>query len=676
MSYIKIKKILKEEVETPEKGYVYFGYDDSTVSSGDTKGFWIKDDNGSDSTYLLAGYSNVPTILNFNPTSAYNGDSITIYGINFVNDTVASFSGVTGVTTIFSPNQLTVIIPELSNYDNEVDVILTSPFGFGPAVKYRVYNQINKPIITICPSIASINSTITIEGLYFIAGKTKLYFVPSIEVVTTVISSTKLTAKVPLLALGPTQLYIQTNIGQSLFKNITIDNGLIPLFDSFNPTYANIGDTIDIFGANFNTGTTLIRFGPTQSTNVTVHNSGYMTAVISNETPIGDTSIKVDDTSLSGFTVCGVTNSIIPTISSISPSVYPGNTVTMIGTNFNIPLTITFSGVICDYTIISSTTCDIHIGNDVIPGKNTVIVINKYGSSLSYSYDVLSNKPLSITSFSTTHSQRGLHSIGLYGTGFITNPSMSVYVGNVLSRFSYNSASGLTVQILNAASTTDIIPTGDVDIRVESTNGNYTMSGFTVDSVNEPIISKISPIFGKYGDVINIYGSLLSGGTISFGVSYPGTYGTTTTINNNHLRVIVPSGITHSGTNEIMNIYATTLNGTISHSPFESYIQASLPPSLLSYPITYVTGSTYSEGSLITISGQNFVKYYTDAYISVIPSGNTGNVEYIYLDSQEYVSESEIKGIIPNTLGYTGPSSIKVVTSAGIDQEPNLYVYP
>jgi len=43
MSYIKIQNIPKENVEPPENGYVYFGYDDG--------GLWIKKDDGS--TYYL-----------------------------------------------------------------------------------------------------------------------------------------------------------------------------------------------------------------------------------------------------------------------------------------------------------------------------------------------------------------------------------------------------------------------------------------------------------------------------------------------------------------------------------------------------------------------------------------------------------------------------------------------
>lgn len=680
MSYIKIKKILKEDVETPEEGYIYFGYDDSSVGSGtttdsgSTRGFWIKDDNGSGATYLFAGYSNAPTILYFEPTSAYNGDSISIYGSNFFANTVASFSGVTAVTTVVSLNHLTVIIPDLPNYDNEVDVILKSPFGAGQAMKYRVFKQINKPIITNSPSSADINSTITITGSYFINGQTTVYFTPVTPSKTTVISSTQLTAVIPLLNVGPTQLYVKTNIGQSLLENITINNGTIPLFTNFSPTSANIGGTISIFGANFSTGSTQVRFGPTQSSLITVYNSGYMQANIATGTPIGDTYLKVDNMVLSGFTVCGSTSGLIPNISSITPSVHQGNTVIMTGTNLDIPLTITFSGVICNYTPINSTSCSIYIGNNVVPGTNTVVVINKYGSSSPFSYTVLTNDALTITSFSTSHMQRGQHSIGVYGTGFVKSPSMSVYIGNVLSRFSYNSTVGLTVQILNSSSTNYTIPTGNVDIRIESTNGNYTLNGFTVDTTNQPTISKISTIFAKYGDVIDIYGGSLSGGTISFGLSYPGTYGTTTTINNNHLSVIVPSGLTTTDTHEIMNVYATTLNGSFTYSPFESYIQASAQPSITHVSPMTVTGSTHTQGTLITISGQNFVKYYTDAYISIINS--LGNVEYLYLDSQEYISETEIQGIIPNTLGYSGDSIIKVVTSAGVDQETGLYVYP
>jgi len=676
MSYIKIKKILKDDVETPEKGYIYFGYEDTTVSSGSTKGFWIKDDDGSEASYILEGYSNAPIISDFDPTSAYNGDLITIYGINFVKNTVASFSGITGVTTLVSPNQLNVVIPDLTNYDNEVEVVLKSPLATGPSAKYKVFKQNNKPIITISPTSADINSTITIEGLYFIPGKTELFFVPVTHAITTVISSTKLTAIVPLLTLGLTQLYLQTDLGlinpgQSLFANIIINNGTIPLFESFYPSSASQGGYVDIFGANFDVSTTLVHIGPTQSSKITFIDSGHIRADISNDTPIGDTIIRVDEISKSGFTVYGSTSTLIPTITNINPSVYPGNTVILTGTNLNVPLTITFSGVICKSTPINFNSCSIYIGTDVTPGINSVIVINKYGSSLPYSYNLLTIGNLSLSSFSSTHMKRGQHSIGVYGTGFINSPSMSVYVGNVLSRFSYNSPTALTVQILNSTSTNDTIPTGNVDIRVESINGNYTLNGFTVDTTNQPIISKISPIFGKYGDSIDIYGSLLSGGLISFGTSYPGTYGVTSTIDNSHLKVIVPSGLTTSGMNEIMNVYATTSNGSITYSPFESYIQATSAPSILSFTPMDVTGSTSSKGTLITISGQNFSKYYTDAYISIAPSGN---LKYIYLDSQEYISDTEIRGIIPKTLGYIGSSIIKVVTSAGVDQEANLYI--
>jgi len=673
MSYIKIQKILKEEVETPEEGYIYFGYDDSTVGSGVTSGvtggFWMKDDTGSGATYLFAGYSNAPNIISFNPTSsAFNGDTITIYGINFFGAVVASFSGITGITTVVNSNQLTVIIPNLPNYDNEVDVVITSSLGTGTSVKYKVYQQINKPVITSYPSIANINSTITINGLYFIAGQTSVYFNPASTIsTTTVINSTTLTAVVPIIPTGSTQFYIQTTFGQSLLSNININGGTIPIVTNFYPTYANLGDTINIFGENFiDINNLLVRFGPNQSSNISIINSGQLTVTISGDTPIGDTLISVNDMTFSGFTVCGSTSTLIPTVSSISTSVYPGNTVIMTGTNLDSPLTVTFSSVICNTLPIDSGSCYIYIGTNVIPGINTVIVINKYGSSLPYSYTVLNPGSLTITSFSINHMQRGNNSIGLYGSGFINSPSMSVYIGNVLSRFSYNNQSGLTVQILNASSTSDLIPTGPVDIRVESINSSYTLNGFTVDpntGLNPPIISKISPIYGQYDDIIDIYGTYLSGGTISFGTSYPGTYAETTTIDDTHLSVYVPSGFTIDS-NEIINIYATTIAGSCTYSPFEIYVEASSSPIInkLDSPVNV------SGGTLITILGSNFVKYYTDVYVSII-TGST--VQYLVLDSQKFISSTEIQGIIPNTT-YIGLSMIKVVTSAGVDQETNL----
>ena len=668
MSYIKIQKILKEDVETPEDGYIYFGYDDPTVGSGVTGGFWIKDDTGSGATYLFNGYSNAPSIISINPTSAYNGDTILISGINFLGDVVATFSGITGMTTVISPNQISVIIPDLPNYDNEIDVILKSSLGIGSPVKYRVYLQINKPIITNLPSSADINSTITINGLYFIAGQTEVYFsTGSIAGNTTVISSTELSVIVPIVQTGSTQLYIQTNLGQSLLTNITITNGNIPIVTNFYPTYSYTNNIIGIFGENFSYGSQLVRFGPNEAAFINIINSSYLQATISNNTPIGDTLIHINDMTFSGFTVCGTTSSLIPTITSISSSVYSGNTVTMTGTNLNMPMTITLSGIKCEPTYINSNTCSIYIGYDVSPGINTVIVINKYGSSLPYSYTVLNSENLTITGFSNTHMERGAHSIGLYGSGFTSNPSMSVYVGNVLSNFSYNNSSSLTVQILNSTSTSDTIPTGNVDIRVKSLNYSYTLNGFTVDTTigtNPPTITKVSPIFGKYGDIIDVYGTYLTNSKISFGTSYPGVYGISNIINDNHSSVIVPSGLTQS--NDIINIYATTVNGSYTYSPFESY---SIP--LQKPTITNITPTSGNTGTIITILGTNFVKYYTDVSISVILNGV---VTYLVLDSLTFISTNEIIGVIPNVLPYVGSSVVKVSTSAGTDQSYTLII--
>lgn len=99
MSYIKIQKILKEEVETPEPGYIYLGYDDSSVGSTGN-GLWIKNDDGSEAYYILSGYATNPSISSIFPAdSAYIGNTIVINGANFVPfNTQVTFNGVSGTS--------------------------------------------------------------------------------------------------------------------------------------------------------------------------------------------------------------------------------------------------------------------------------------------------------------------------------------------------------------------------------------------------------------------------------------------------------------------------------------------------------------------------------------------------------------------------------------------------
>jgi hypothetical protein len=134
MSYIKIQKIAKENIGTPEKGYIYFGYDDTAFG----KGLWIKDDDGSLAYYILAEASPIPVITGFDPTSAAVGETIIIFGNNFIDgQTTVTFNGFFANVVFLSVTEISVIIP----YEAVVgtaSVVASTPNGSSSPVSFVV----------------------------------------------------------------------------------------------------------------------------------------------------------------------------------------------------------------------------------------------------------------------------------------------------------------------------------------------------------------------------------------------------------------------------------------------------------------------------------------------------------------------------------------------------------
>src|SRR5574344_1156609 len=237
MSYIKIQKIKKELIETPEKGYIYFGYDDISVD-GESKGFWIKDDDGTVS-YIVGQNSSAPTISNIYPFSSNNGKTITIYGSNFApGDTSVSFNGVLGTNvTILSSNQLTVVVPDISTETVNAAVVVTTSNGFSSPYFHTIVHISNDPIIiSVSQTTASIGSVITINGSNFIQNDTIVWFNGD-SGITNVINSTLLTVTITQTNSGSTIIFLE-NVSTGLQSNIVdfyITNTNIT-FTNFYPT--------------------------------------------------------------------------------------------------------------------------------------------------------------------------------------------------------------------------------------------------------------------------------------------------------------------------------------------------------------------------------------------------------------------------------------------------------
>lgn len=669
MSYIKIQKIKKEDLNnpefTPEKGYVYLGYDDETVN-GVNSGLWLKNDDGTNAYYILAQNDAKPKINQFFPTNyASNGNTISIYGENFIPfSTNVTFGGIPGINiTVLSSIQLTVIVPDVSG---TVDVVVSTGYGYSDPKDYTIIHINVDPIIIppIIPSEAGIGSSITINGANFIVGDTITWF-GGISGVTTVLNSTLLNATIPQTNTGQTIVFVEnvTANTQSNSVDYFINNTNVT-FTNFYPTYGYIGDTISISGTNFVDKQIQVSFGSIQASDIIVIDSTYLTAKISPNTPFGETTIRVNSILLNGFTVTGSTVGLLPTITSITPlSSHTGETLTILGTNLGGALSITFSDV--NVPILSNLTDQaiVYLSAGVIAGANSVYVVNKYGrSEVPYIYRVASTVmggPV-ITSFTPTSEYRN-NAVLIFGQNFIVGSNNVTYFGNVISPQTQCSISTEYRAKISQSS-----PTGLVDIKVINSNGAYTMTGFTILNLGSPstypIITSITPIYAKAGDIITIYGENLDQASISLGQSYPGFNTTTTPIDSNHLTAIVPSGLVNAGENKLYTVYATTPTGTTSFSPIEIYALPLISPTITSFsPIAGVTGT------FVTIYGTNFSKYWTDASIYI------GGVYYI-LNSQSFISSGEITGYIPDTNENYGAATIKISTPIGVSQKSTFTI--
>ena len=661
MSYIKIEKIKKELIDTPEKGYIYFGYDDETVD-GEKSGFWIKDENG-EVYYIIGQNDSNPTISSIYPISSNNGDTITIYGSNFIPySTNVTFNGILGENiNVLSSIQLTCVVPEISKENVNASVVVSTPNGFSlPYFHNIIYKSLNPVITNISPITASIGDTIIIQGSNFIQNDTITWFSGDAGI-THVVNSTQLNATIPQTLTGQTIVFLETSNGQSNIFNFEITDNNVNFFD-FYPKIVNVGDIIHISGSNFIEQEIQVRLGATQASNITYHNSNYLTVTVPNNVVFGDTTIRVHNIKKDGLTINGDVLMKKPIINSISPlSAENGDNVTITGENLNGTLTVLFSGVPVNVIQNDNNSCIVEL-NNVTMGLNSVIIINSYNQSDIYPYSV--SGPIgspTITHFNRISQQRN-KTVRVYGTNFqIGNTSNVVYFGNIASNAShYQNSNELLCSISN------LTPIGDVDVKIVNSLGSFTMTGFTIledDGVLLPEILNISPNFAKNGDIIDVYGNNLNNSIISFGFKYPGITGSTTIINNSHVKVTIPDNIINNGENKIFNVYATTLSGTCYYTPFEIYSLPNTQPKILSFdPILG------KENTLINISGNSFTKYWSDIRIFI-------GGKFFILNDQQFISNNKISGLIPYT-GHLGSSTIKVDTPVGSDQKSVFTIIP
>jgi hypothetical protein len=410
------------------------------------------------------------------------------------------------------------------------------------------------PTITgFSPTSGMTGTTVIITGTNF-TGTTAVRF-GTVNASFTVNSPTQITATVPSGATTAPVTVVTPNgmaTSAAAFTVALPPTPTPPTITGFSPTSGMTGTTVIITGTNF-TGTTAVRFG-TVNASFTVNSPTQITATV----PSGATTAPVTvvtpngmATSAAAFTVTAP--SALPTVSRISASEgATGSRVTITGTGFRSPMTVTLAarraggtilGVVCSsVNVLSPTTLEAIVGFNALSATGEVVVQTPDGISPpapSVQFDYLA-APIILSATPSTGSTGDI--IEIRGRNFLHPRTSLVFIRAV--RFGGRPAANTTV-----------FSTGEPDIgliratvgdgatgRIEVENGLGSVSTEDVRFVfgTTPVITSFSPTSGPVGTTVTINGTNLSATTAVYFGGVPAT--TVRVVSATQVQATVPSG--------------------------------------------------------------------------------------------------------------------------------------
>lgn len=254
----------------------------------------------------LAGFTflNPPVVNSFSPTTAAEGDTVLIHGINFNIATGVRFGNVSAL--FFNVLADTLIKAVVGNGASGSVAVETMIAGANGAGSIPGFIFIPRPVInSIAPNYAGAGDTVVIYGSNF-SNVSSVSFgnVPAANF--TVSSSSTIHAVVANGATG--YVRVITNGGVDSLGSFFYSN--VPLIQSFTPVSGDTGTIVSINGSHF-LGTTAVTFGGTPAISFTVVSKNLIEAMVSTGTT---GSIKV--TNPDGSDSAG-TFTVLPYVSSV-----------------------------------------------------------------------------------------------------------------------------------------------------------------------------------------------------------------------------------------------------------------------------------------------------------------------------------------------------------------------
>jgi photosystem II stability/assembly factor-like uncharacterized protein len=411
----------------------------------------VRSDSTTKYQYFNVPAPPTPTITSFNPLFGNTGNTINIYGTNFIGVSAVKFGGVNATSfTIISPTQIAAILD--SGATGFVKV--TTAFGSDSLTGFE---HLRPSITSFSPTSGGPGSVITINGSGFNLGIGQIVkFGGTVASSFLFNGSTSLNAVVGNGSSG--NITFTTSYGTATIAGFTyIPPPPPPIITSFTPTQAPQGNIVTITGTNF-INVTSVKFGSTAAASFNVVSPTSITAVVgagSSGSVFVTTGTGTD--SLAGFVYT------TPIITNVLPSIgSTGTVVNIYGSNFNGTTSVTFGGTAAASFVINSATNITAIVGAGSTGNVTIISPN--GTVNVGGFVFVSNSVPIINSFNPIAGPVG-STVQIIGTGFSTIAANNiVYFGATKA-----SVSAATPTLLNV-----IVPSGATYQNISVTNNGLT----------------------------------------------------------------------------------------------------------------------------------------------------------------------------------------------------------
>ncbi len=611
---------------------------------------------------VAAGFSQqaaAPTVTSVSPAtgSADGGTTVYIYGANFTSDSTVYFGSRAASSVVVSSSSVIVAVSPYGTAGTTVQVSVTTSAGTSANTSADdfTYKTNTIPTITsISPATGSAEggTTVYIYGANFTSDST-VYFGSRAASSVVVSSSSVIVAVSPYGTAGTTvQVSVTTSAGTS--ANTSADDFTyktsVPTVTSVSPDSGEEGDSIYIYGTNFDDDYLEVWFGSSEvdESDIDYYSSTTLLVTVPEHYSGDSETVRVKiisstgtsaNTSADDFTYEDTTDA--PTITSLTPAAGDstgGETVTIKGTNFGDDeddITVYFGDQEADIDSVNSsgTTLKVEAPEGTEGTTVRVSVVTDDGTSANTLADDYAYGLPTIASIVPTVGTSGITAI-IWGTGF--SGTMDVY-------FDGTKLSSSKVTVNGPTKMTVTVPSGTDGETVEVYVANDCGSSGTVDFEYDkslPTIKSLSKNAGTPdgGNTITITGThFTSSATVTFGstASDDVTY-----VSSTSLKAEVPSGTE----GETVDVYVTTTAGDSANTPADDYaygkpvVESIDPTEGTSYGGTEVTitGTGFTPDVTVkfgstTVDSSDFVVNSPTSIAVIAPAGTGGKTVYIYV---------------------------------------------